>query len=123
MNRLFAKLSLVAVTTVLACAGVAQAASIKKGEDLVNKGGCIACHGAGLDKPIAPNYPIIAGQYADYLFHALQQYQTKHQTPLYGRNNPIMGGIVGQYSAQDLQDIAAYVASLKGPLYIRDEMH
>ena len=121
MNRMFAKLSL--AVTALAFVGAAHAADIKKGEDLVNKGGCIACHGAGLDKPIAPNYPIIAGQYASYLFHALQQYQAKHQTPLYGRNNPIMGGIVAQYDAQQLHDIAAYVASLKGPLYIRGELH
>ncbi len=121
MKRLFAKLT--AASLVVAFSGAVHAADIKKGEDLVNKGGCIACHGAGLDKPIAPNYPIIAGQYESYLFHALQQYQAKRQTPLYGRNNPIMGGIVGQYSSQDLHDIAAYVASLKGPLYIRDEMH
>ena len=125
MNRLLAKLSLLATTTAaaLAFAGPAHAADIKKGEALVNKGGCIACHGAGLDKPIAPNYPIIAGQYASYLFHAMQQYQTKHQTPLYGRNNPIMGGVMAQFSTQDLKDIAAYVSSLKGPLYIRDEVH
>ena len=102
---------------------LANAADLKKGEELVNKGGCIACHGAGLDKPIAPNYPKLAGQYQSYLFHALQQYQAKHQTPLYGRNNAIMSGMVAQYSTQDLQDIAAYIASLKGDLYIRDEMH
>ncbi|CUA98988.1 c-type cytochrome [Thiomonas bhubaneswarensis] len=120
MKRLFAAL-LVAALPVISTA--AHAADIKKGEDLVNKGGCIACHGAGLDKPIAPNYPKLAGQYQSYLFHALQQYQTKHQTPLYGRNNPIMGGIVAQYNRQDLEDIAAYIASLKGDLYIRDEMH
>jgi cytochrome c553 len=107
----------------LVMAQAASAADIKKGEDLVNKGGCIACHGAGMDKPIAPNYPKLAGQYQSYLFHALQQYQAKHQTPLYGRNNPIMSGMVAQYSTQDLQDIAAYIASLKGDVYIRDEMH
>jgi cytochrome c553 len=110
------------LAALLALVSAAQAADIKKGEELVNKGGCIACHGAGLDKPIAPNYPKLAGQYQSYLFHALQQYQTKSQTPLYGRNSPIMSGIVAQYSKQDLEDIAAYIASLKGDLYIRDEM-
>lgn len=107
----------------LALSQVAHAADIKKGEELVNKGGCIACHGAGLDKPIAPNYPKLAGQYESYLFHAMQQYQAKHQTPLYGRNNPIMSGMVAQFSTDDLKDIAAYIASLKGDLYIRGEMH
>ena len=53
----------------------------------------------------------------------MQQYQAKHQTPLYGRNNAIMSGMVAQYNTQDLEDIAAYIASLKGDLYIRDEMH
>ncbi|MGE0071395.1 MAG: cytochrome c, partial [Thiomonas sp.] len=89
--------SLAAAAAVLALASAAHAADIKRGEELVNKGGCIACHGAGLDKPIAPNYPQLAGQYQSYLFHALQQYQAKHQTPLYGRNNPIMSGMVAQY--------------------------
>ena len=107
----------------LALSQMAHAADIKKGEELVNKGGCIACHGAGMDKPIAPNYPKLAGQYESYLFHAMQQYQAKHQTPLYGRNNPIMSGMVAQFSTDDLHDIAAYIASLKGDLYIRDEMH
>ena len=116
------KFVLLAATSFL-LAQVANAADIKKGEDLVNKGGCIACHGAGMDKPIAPNYPKLAGQYQSYLFHALQQYQAKHQTPLYGRNNAIMSGMVAQYNTQDLQDIAAYIASLKGDVYIRDEMH
>ncbi|MGC9162264.1 MAG: c-type cytochrome [Thiomonas sp.] len=115
------KFVLLAAASLLMAQG-ASAANIKKGEELVNKGGCIACHGAGLDKPIAPNYPKLAGQYQSYLFHALQQYQAKYQTPLYGRNNPIMSGIVAQYSKQDLEDIAAYIASLKGDLYIRDEM-
>ena len=121
MKRLTA--SLAAAATALAFAGAAHAADLKKGEELVNKGGCIACHGAGLDKPIAPNYPKLAGQYQSYLFHALQQYQAKHQTPLYGRNNAIMSGMVAQYNTQDLEDIAAYITSLKGDLYIRDEMH
>jgi cytochrome c553 len=120
MKRLITGL---AATALLALGCAAHAADVQKGEALVNKGGCIACHGAGLDKPIAPNYPKLAGQYQSYLFHALQQYQAKHQTPLYGRNNAIMSGMVAQYNTQDLQDIAAYIASIKGDLYIRNEMH
>ncbi|OIQ87332.1 hypothetical protein GALL_239980 [mine drainage metagenome] len=30
---------------------------------------------------------------------------------------------MAQFSTQDLKDIAAYVSSLKGPLYIRNEVH
>jgi cytochrome c553 len=98
----------------------AHAADLQHGQDLVNKGGCAGCHGASLDKPVAPNYPVIAGQPASYLFHALQQYQTAHQTAIYGRGNAIMAGMVAQDSTEDLQDIAAYVSSLKTPLYAPD---
>ncbi|WP_031407375.1 c-type cytochrome [Thiomonas sp. FB-Cd] len=121
MNRMFGGLPLTAA--VLAFVGAEHAADMKKGEELVNKGGCIACHGASLDKSVAPSYPVVSGQCESYLFHALQQYQSKHKTPLYGRSNPIMGGMVAQYDAQQLHDIAAYVASLTGPLDIRGEMH
>ena len=123
MNTLFARLSLLGVAAALAGLSTAHASDLKKGEALVQQGGCIACHGAGLAKPVSPDYPIIAGQPESYLFHAMQQYQAKHQTPLYGRSNPIMSGMVAQFSTQDLQDIAAYIASLKGDVYIRDEMH
>jgi cytochrome c553 len=81
------------------------------GAALVEKGGCIACHGAGLAKPIAPNYPKVAGQHSDYVYAALRAYKTENK-PQIGRNNPIMGGIVKQFSDKELQEIARYVESL-----------
>lgn len=81
------------------------------GAALVEKGGCIACHGAGLAKPIAPTYPKIAGQHADYVYAALRAYKTENK-PQIGRNNPIMGGIVKQFSDKELKEIARYVESL-----------
>lgn len=96
----------------------AQAADVAKGQELVNKGGCVACHGEGLNKPIAPEYPKLAGQHADYLFYALKAYKTTNN-PNIGRNNAIMAGQVAQFSNQDLKDIAAYVASLQGDLVLK----
>ncbi len=81
------------------------------GAALVEKGGCIACHGAGLAKPIAPNYPKVAGQYADYVYAALRAYKTENK-PQIGRNNPIMGGVVKQFSDKELKENARYVESL-----------
>ncbi|BDU58124.1 cytochrome c [Limnohabitans sp. MORI2] len=81
------------------------------GAALVEKGGCIACHGAGLAKPIAPNYPKVAGQHADYVYAALRAYKTENK-PQIGRNNPIMGGVVKQFSDKELKEIARYVESL-----------
>ena len=96
----------------------AHAADVKKGQELVTKGGCVACHGEGLNKPIAPEYPKLAGQHADYLFYALKAYKTT-SNPNVGRNNAIMAGQVAQFSNQDLKDIGAYIASLPGDLVLK----
>jgi cytochrome c553 len=45
---------------------------------------CAACHGENGDKPLAPDYPVLAGQYADYLEAALKAYGSGR------RQHPIM---------------------------------
>jgi cytochrome c553 len=50
----------------------------------------VSCHGANFSKPIAPNYPKIAGQHSDYLFVALKAYKTDNNAAV-GRNNGVMG--------------------------------
>ena len=49
---------------------------------------CAACHGADGDKPVVSNYPILAGQYADYLVNSLQAYKSGR------RKHPIMNAQV-----------------------------
>ncbi len=98
---------------------VASAASVDKGQALVEKGNCASCHGAGLNAPILPIYPKLAGQYPDYLYYALKAYKVGGSNPQYGRNNAIMGALVKEYSDADMQDIAAYIASLPGNFVIR----
>jgi len=82
---------------------------------LVAKGACASCHGANLAQPIAPAYPRIAGQYADYLYAALKSYQTEGSAKV-GRNNAIMAGVAKQFSHAELKILAGYLASLPGPL-------
>jgi cytochrome c553 len=89
----------------------AQPIDVSVGASLVEKGGCVACHGQGLSKPIAPTYPKIAGQHSDYVYAALRAYKTENK-PQIGRNNPIMGGVVKQFSDKELKEIARYVESL-----------
>lgn len=72
---------------------------------------CAACHGAQGNKPTDPSQPILAGQYYDYLVHALTDYK------LGRRNNPIMKGFAGQLSKQDIEDLAAWFASQSSPLH------
>jgi cytochrome c553 len=98
---------------------VANAASVEKGQALVEKANCASCHGAGLNAPILPAYPKLAGQYPDYLFYALKAYKVGNGNAQYGRNNAIMGSQVQVFSEADLQDIAAYIASLPGNFVIK----
>ncbi len=70
---------------------------------------CAACHGVdGISQIIT--YPILAGQYPSYLTHALESYRDGT------RQNAIMAGFAGALSDQDIADLAAYFASLPGPL-------
>lgn len=82
---------------------------------LLAKGACVSCHGANFNKPIDGTYPKIAGQHADYLYVALRSYRTQGN-PNIGRANPIMGGIVQQFSNAELKAMAEYLASLPGDL-------
>ncbi len=68
---------------------------------------CAACHGQD-GKGIAPNYPVLAGQHADYLTHALKQYRSGE------RKNAIMAGFAGALSDDDIEDLAAWFGSLEG---------
>ena len=72
---------------------------------------CAACHGADGNKPVAPDQPILAGQYYDYLVRAITDYKIGR------RNNAIMKGFAGQLSRQDIEDLAAWFASQKSQLH------
>ena len=99
-----------------AAAGVASANDAGGGSDpaafkqkLV---ACGACHGEKGDKPLAPDYPILAGQRADYLAAALRHYRDGR------RNNPIMGAQVQalQLTEDDIVKLGEYFSQQNGPL-------
>ena len=65
---------------------------------------CQACH--GLDGNSAtPDYPKLAGQYPDYLAKALRDYKSG------ARKNPIMAGMAGALTTNDIDNLSAYYAS------------
>ena len=72
---------------------------------------CAACHGPDGNKPSAPDQPILAGQYYDYLVRALTDYKIGRRT------NPIMKGFAAQLSKQDIEDLAAWFSSQKSSLH------
>lgn len=82
---------------------------------LLTKGNCLACHGEGLNKPIDPSYPKLAGQHADYLFVALKAYQITNN-PQIGRSNAIMAPQAKQFSHAELKMLAQYIGGLPGDL-------
>jgi cytochrome c553 len=83
--------------------------------ELVKKANCTSCHGENYSKPVAPSYPKIAGQHADYLYVALKAYQTDGN-PQVGRKNAVMGGMARQFTHAELKLLANYLGSLPGEL-------
>jgi cytochrome c553 len=102
-------LSLVAAAALLALSVSAQAADREAGQKIADAQ-CAACHGKDGKTPIDPSYPKLAGQYADYLRVSLIAYQRGD------RKNPIMAGIAKPLSRKDIENLAAFYASLPGPL-------
>ena len=68
---------------------------------------CQACHGPTGNSENAA-FPKLAGQYQDYLLHALTAYTTGERT------NAIMQGMAAPLSKQDREDLAAWYASQEG---------
>jgi cytochrome c553 len=68
---------------------------------------CEACHGRdGLGAD--PSYPVLAGQHSSYLARALKDYREGI------RQNAIMGGFAASLSDKDIDELAAWYASLNG---------
>lgn len=72
---------------------------------------CAACHGEGGAKPIMPEYPVLAGQYANYLSSALHEYKQGK------RKNPVMTAQAAGLSDADIKALSEYYAAQPGPLY------
>lgn len=96
----------------------AQAGDKVNGQALIAKSSCTACHGADFKTPIAKEYPKLAGQHEDYLYHALLAYKTSNN-PQVGRSNAIMSGQVAQFSNKELRDIAAFISAQPGDLVLK----
>ena len=79
--------------------------------------GCVDCHGndgnspSPSDQPVQP--PRLAGQHADYLVKALEDYVSGE------RQSPFMAGFAATLSEQDRADLAAFYASQPGLEVIR----
>ena len=68
---------------------------------------CVGCHGTD-GNSLVPTFPKIAGQYQDYLLHALKSYKNGN------RNNAIMNGIASTLSDEQMVILSKYYASQVG---------
>lgn len=98
-------LALIAVIGLMSTAASAGD-DVKAGKDKAQP--CFACHGENGISPAPDMYPHLAGQHASYLVQALKDYKEGR------RQNQIMTGMAEPLSEQDMEDIAAYYASLPG---------
>ena len=73
---------------------------------------CQTCHGADGNSP-NPQFPRLAGQYPDYLVHALMEYKSGQ------RKNPIMAGFAANLSPQDMEDLASFFAG-QNALFVKE---
>ncbi|MDX3904076.1 MAG: cytochrome c [Pigmentiphaga sp.] len=100
----------------------AHAGDVAAGKAVYDRINCASCHGADAKTSIDPSYPQLAGQHADYLAHALKAYrrgQANAAPSANIRKNAIMGAFAVQLSDKDIEDVAAYLASLPGGLAVR----
>ncbi len=95
--------------TIALAATVMMASPVFAGDAAAGKGKsmmCSACHGAtGISA--VPTYPNLAGQKEAYLAKQLKDFKSGK------RNDPTMKGMVASLSDADMDNLAAYYASLK----------
>ncbi len=73
--------------------------------------GCIGCHGAGGNVPVAPNYPKIGMQNNEYTINQLKAFKDKT------RSNglaALMAGMVAALTDEDIENLANYLSSNTG---------
>lgn len=75
---------------------------------------CAACHGLEGTSPNAGMYPVLAGQYTNYLEHTLRAYKSGQ------RQNAIMSTLAAPLTEEDIEDLAAWFASQEGGLRVPD---
>lgn len=68
---------------------------------------CSACHGTDGNSD-NKMYPRLAGQYKNYIIHALNSYKNGE------RENAIMGGFAAGLTSQDIIDLSTYYSKQQG---------
>lgn len=98
-------------------AAQAYADDANNGKVIAEKGAggppCASCHGLDGAKPVAPENPILAGQYQDYIVRALLDYKSGK------RVNPVMKAIAEPLKRKDIDDVAAWFSGQRSNLHFQ----
>ena len=109
----------IAVALIAACSVSLAAGNAANGKQKADQV-CAVCHAVGGDwsKSLQPEYPRIGGQHRDYLVTVLNAYKHGEKSQI-GRKNAIMAGQAAVLSKQEIEDIAAFLSGLSGPLHLK----
>jgi cytochrome c553 len=89
--------------TLLAIGNAQAAGDVQAGK--AKAAGCVGCHGTN-GQGVAPN-PALAGKSEAQLVQAMKDYKSGK------RDNPVMKAMVSSLGDQEMENLAAYYASLK----------
>ena len=99
-------LSTAVFAAAIALSGQAVAGDAGAGKSAYAAKGCIGCHGAN-GKSVVPTYPSLAGQDAAFVKQNLTDFRSGK------RQEPTMNAMAAGLSDADIDNIAAYIGSLK----------
>lgn len=102
----FGKFFIYALFSALVSAQSFAAGNVKNGE--IRGETCLGCHGVVSLTNVYPTYkvPKLGGQHPEYIVTALKSYRSGE------RDHPTMQAQAAGLSDQEIEDIAAYLASL-----------
>jgi len=103
MKRILTAVTAVVVASLGAAVTAEAAGNVEAGK--AKAAACVGCHGAN-GQGIPPN-PALKGKTEDELVEAMKDYKSGK------RNNAVMKAFAAQLNDQDVQNLAAYYASLK----------
>jgi cytochrome c553 len=103
MKRILTAVTAVIVASVGLAAIAEAAGNVEAGK--AKAAACVGCHGAN-GQGVPPN-PALKGKAEDELVEAMKDYKSGK------RNNAVMKTFAAQLNGQDIENLAAYYASLK----------
>ncbi len=102
---------IVMVTCFVTCLSFSLPAFSEDGATLYLTRGCIGCHGAGGNAPVAPNYPKIGMQNKEYTINQLNDFKNNKRT---NGLAALMLGMVAALTEEDIHNLAEYLSTNPG---------